>query len=77
MAGLLDGGRMKAALVQEFSASPKDIETVVLGIHGDPMLALPRLCTYQGQPITEILAAEKISQIVDRTKTAAPKLLNY
>lgn len=75
MAGVLDTGRLKAFLAEELNASPKEIETVVLGIHGDTMLLLPRLTTYKGRPITEILPQEKIDRIVERTKNAGAEIV--
>jgi malate dehydrogenase len=75
MAGILDGGRMKAFLAEELKAPPEEIETVVLGVHGDGMLAVPRLSTYRGRPITEILPREKIILIIKWTKEGGAEIV--
>ena len=70
MAGVLDSARMRAFVAMELSVPVEDTEAMVLGGHGDSMVPLPRLCTVSGKPISELLAKEKVDQIVARTRKA-------
>lgn len=68
MAGVLDTGRYRAFLADELNISPKDVQAILMGGHGDTMVPLPRYTTACGIPITELLSKEKIDAIVERTK---------
>ena len=67
MAGVLDSARMRAFIAQELNVSVENIHAFVLGGHGDAMVPLPRYSTVAGIPITELLDAESIDSIVQRT----------
>jgi len=56
--------------------SPKDIQAVLMGGHGDTMVPLPRYTTVAGIPVTELLAKDKLDAIVDRTKKGGGELVN-
>ncbi|MCG8700797.1 MAG: malate dehydrogenase, partial [Bacteroidales bacterium] len=75
MAGILDTGRYRAFLASELNLSPKDIQAVLMGGHGDTMVPLPRLTTVSGIPITELLPKEKIDAIIERTKYGGGELV--
>lgn len=68
MAGVLDTGRYRAFLADELNVSPKDIQAILMGGHGDTMVPLPRYTTACGIPITELLPKDKIDAIIERTK---------
>jgi len=68
MAGVLDSSRLKTFIALELGVFSADISTLVLGGHGDLMLPLPRYCTVGGVPITELLEANVIEQLVERTR---------
>jgi malate dehydrogenase len=68
MAGVLDTGRYRAFLADELNISPKDVQAILMGGHGDTMVPLPRYTTASGIPITELLPKDKIDAIVERTK---------
>ena len=68
MAGVLDTARYRAFLAEELSVSPKDIQAVLMGGHGDTMVPLPRYTTVAGIPVTELIDAEKLNEIIERTK---------
>jgi malate dehydrogenase len=68
MAGVLDTGRYRAFIASELKISPKDIQAVLLGGHGDTMVPLPRFTTVSGIPVTELLSKEKLDEIIERTK---------
>lgn len=65
--GILDTARFRTFLAQELNVSVEDVSACILGGHGDTMLAIPRLTTVGGIPITELLPQETISRIVERT----------
>src|SRR6201991_601202 len=68
MAGILDTARYRAFLADEIGCSPKDIQAILMGGHGDTMVPLPRYTTVGGIPVTELVAADKLDAIVERTK---------
>jgi malate dehydrogenase len=67
MAGVLDTARLRAFLAKEMNVSTESVSALVLGGHGDSMVALPRFTTVSGVPVTELLAKERIDAIVERT----------
>ncbi len=68
MAGILDTARYRAFLSEELNVSPKDIQAVLMGGHGDTMVPLPRYTTVGGIPVTELIDKEKLDAIIERTK---------
>jgi len=68
MAGVLDTARYRAFLATELNVSPKDIQAVLMGGHGDTMVPLPRYTTVAGIPVTELIEEEKLNEIIERTK---------
>jgi len=75
MAGILDTGRYRAFLAEALDVSPKDIQAVLMGGHGDTMVPLPRYTTVGGIPVTELIDDEKLDAIVQRTKTGGGELV--
>ena len=65
--GILDTARFRTFLSQELEVSVEDVYACLLGGHGDTMVAIPRLTTVGGVPITELLPQETINRIVERT----------
>lgn len=76
MAGVLDTARYRAFLAEELNVSPKDIQAVLMGGHGDTMVPLPRYTTVAGIPVTELIAKEKLDAIIERTKTGGGEIVN-
>lgn len=68
MAGILDTARYRAFLAEELNVSPKDIQAILMGGHGDTMVPLPRYTTVGGIPVTELIAEDKLNEIIERTK---------
>lgn len=68
MAGILDTSRFKAFIAAELNVSTRDIQTLILGGHGDTMVPLPNYTTVSGIPISQFLDKEKIDAIVQRTR---------
>ncbi|MBS2099912.1 malate dehydrogenase [Carboxylicivirga linearis] len=75
MAGILDTARYRAFLAEELNVSPKDIQAVLMGGHGDTMVPLPRYTTVGGIPVTELIDAEKLDAIIERTKFGGGELV--
>lgn len=76
MAGILDTARYRAFLATELGVSPKDIQAVLMGGHGDTMVPLPRYTTVGGIPVTELIASDKLDAIVERTKKGGGEIVN-
>jgi malate dehydrogenase len=77
MAGVLDAARMRCFIAAELGASVEDVDAFVLGGHGDTMVPLPRYATVNGIPLPELLAAERIAAINERTKNGGIEIVNY
>ncbi|MBE26500.1 MAG: malate dehydrogenase [Saprospirales bacterium] len=75
MAGILDTARYRAFLATELKVSPKDIQAVLMGGHGDTMVPLPRYTTVGGIPVTELIDRKKLTAIVNRTKKGGGELV--
>jgi malate dehydrogenase len=75
MAGILDTARYRAFLAEELKVSPKDIQAVLMGGHGDTMVPLPRYTTVAGIPVTEMISEARLTEIVDRTKDGGGELV--
>ena len=75
MAGILDTARYRAFLAEAIDVSPKDIQAVLMGGHGDTMVPLPRYTTVGGIPVTELIDADKLDAIVERTKFGGGELV--
>jgi malate dehydrogenase len=76
MAGVLDTARYRAFLAEALNVSPKDIQAMLLGGHGDTMVPLPRYTTVSGIPVTDLISEEKLNAIVDRTKKGGGEIVN-
>ncbi|WP_114748650.1 malate dehydrogenase [Pleomorphovibrio marinus] len=75
MAGILDTARYRAFIAEELDISPKEIQAILMGGHGDTMVPLPRYTTVAGIPITELIAKEKLDAIIERTKFGGGELV--
>ena len=75
MAGILDTARYRAFLATELNVSPKDLQAVLMGGHGDTMVPLPRYTTVAGIPVTEMIDKDKLKAIVERTKKGGGELV--
>ena len=75
MAGILDTSRFRAFLADELSVSPKDIQSLLLGGHGDTMVPLPRYTTVGGIPVEELIDQKRLKKIIERTKYGGGELV--
>ncbi|HVG10087.1 MAG TPA: malate dehydrogenase [Thermoanaerobaculia bacterium] len=77
MAGVLDAARMRYFIASELNVSVEDVDAFVLGGHGDTMVPMPRYATVNGIPLPQLLSAERIEAINDRTRKGGIEIVNY
>ena len=75
MAGVLDSARFRAFIAMELDVSVENTQAFVVGGHGDTMVPLPRYSTVAGIPITELMPADRIEAIVDRTRNGGAEIV--
>ncbi len=75
MAGILDTARYRSFLAEALNVSPKDIQAVLMGGHGDTMVPLPRYTTVAGIPVTELIDSQQLDAIIERTKKGGGELV--
>lgn len=75
MAGVLDTARFRTFIAQELGASVRDVQAYVLGGHGDTMVPLARMCTVAGVPISQLIPAARIEQIVQRARDGGAEIV--
>lgn len=76
LSGVLDGARLATFIAAELNVSVEGVSPCVLGQHGENMVVIPRLTTVHGTPITEILPAETISRLVERTVKGGAEIIS-
>jgi len=76
MAGVLDAARFRTFIAMELGVSVADVTAFVLGGHGDTMVPLPRFSTVVGIPLPELLPADKIEALVERTRNGGAEIVN-
>jgi len=76
MAGILDTARYRAFLAEALDCSPKDIQALLLGGHGDTMVPLPRYTTVSGIPVTQLIGKEQLDQIIKRTQNGGGEIVS-
>lgn len=77
MAGILDSTRFRSFIALELNVSVKDVQALVLGGHGDSMVPLVRYTTVAGIPISELIPAKRIDEIVQRTRDGGIEIVNF
>ena len=75
MAGVLDTARFRTFISQELQVSIEDVQAYVLGGHGDDMVPLVRYTTVGGIPISELMAEEKVEQLVQRARQGGGEIV--
>ncbi len=75
MAGILDTGRYRSFIASELNVSPKDIQAILMGGHGDTMVPLPRFTTVSGIPVTDLIDSKTLKKIIERTKKGGGELV--
>jgi len=77
MAGVLDSSRFKYFLSQELKIPVKNIDTLVLGGHGDTMVPMPNHTTVNGKPLSEMIEKSKLDLIIERTRKGGAEIIKY
>lgn len=76
MAGALDSARFGHFIAEELGVSVSDVSGVLMGGHGDDMVPLLRYTSVAGVPIGELMAAEKIAELIERTRKGGIEIVN-
>ncbi len=77
MAGILDSARFRSFIAEELKVSVENVTAFVLGGHGDTMVPLPRYSTVAGIPITELMPADRIEALVERTRKGGAEIVKH
>jgi malate dehydrogenase len=76
MAGILDTARFSTFIAWETGASVKDVTAMVLGGHGDQMVPVVSATTVGGIPLTELVTAERVEGMVERTRKGGGEIVD-
>lgn len=77
MAGILDSTRFRFFIAEKLGVLPSDVSAMVLGGHGDSMVPVPGYTTVAGFPLEELLPADEIRRLSDRTRKGGAEVINY
>jgi malate dehydrogenase len=75
MGGVLDSARFRTFIALELAVSVENINAFVMGGHGDTMVPLPRYSSVAGIPITELMSADRIKELVERTRNGGAEIV--
>ena len=75
MAGALGSTRFRTFIAMETGYSVQDVTCMVLGGHGDTMVPITRLATIGGVPVADLIPAERLSEIEERTRFAGSEIV--
>lgn len=76
LSGVLDGARLRSFIAAELKVSVSNVHSCILGEHGENMVVIPRLCTVNGVPLTDILSQEAIDRLIQRTIKGGAEIVN-
>ena len=77
MAGILDSTRFRYFIAEKLGVHPADVMAMVLGGHGDDMVPLPRYTSVGGFPLPELMSADEIDALVERTRKGGGEIVSY
>jgi malate dehydrogenase len=77
MAGVLDSARFRTFIAMELNVSVENVTAVVLGGHGDTMVPVVRLSSVSGIPLSELIPADRLAAIVDRTRSGGAEIVKH
>ena len=75
MAGCLDSARLRAFVAMELNVNMKNVDTMVLGSHGDDMVPLPEYTTVSGIPIAKLMSQDRVDALVERTRKGGGEIV--
>jgi len=76
MAGVLDTARYRTFIAEALGVSVQNVQGFVLGGHGDTMVPVPRYTTVAGIPLTDLMAADKLNAIIERTRNGGAEIVS-
>lgn len=76
MAGILDSARLRAFVAQRLKVAPASVHAMILGSHGDMMVAPGSSITVSGKPLAGLLPAEEITQLIGRAKNGGAEIVS-
>jgi malate dehydrogenase len=74
-AGMLDTARFTTFVAEALSVPVGSVRTLTLGSHGDTMVPVPSHCTVDGKPLSELLPADKVEELVTRTRNGGAEVV--
>jgi malate dehydrogenase len=74
-AGMLDTARFTNFVAEKLGVKVASVKTLTLGSHGDTMVPVPSRCTVDGKPLVDLLSAEEIAELVDRTRNGGAEVV--
>ena len=74
-AGMLDTARFTNNVAEELGVPVSSVRTLTLGSHGETMVPVPSRCTVDGKPLTEVMAADRIEHLVQRTRNGGAEVV--
>src|SRR5437763_1085047 len=74
-AGMLDSARFTNFVAETLGVPVRSVKTLTLGSHGDTMVPVPSQCTVDGKPLADVMPAEKIDEIVTRTRNGGAEVV--
>jgi malate dehydrogenase len=74
-AGMLDTARFSNNVAEELGVPVSSVQTLTLGSHGDTMVPVPSRCTVDGKPLSDVMAADRIDHLVDRTRNGGAEVV--
>lgn len=75
MAGVLDSARFRTFVAMELGISAENVQAMVLGSHGETMVAIPSLTTVAGTPVSELIPKERLAAIIERTRRGGQEIV--
>lgn len=77
MGGVLDSSRLSFAVCEKLGCDPADVTAWAVGAHGEGMVCWPRFTTVAGQPITELLSADEVAEVMQRCVKGGAEVVSY
>jgi malate dehydrogenase len=74
-AGMLDTARFTHFVAEELAVPVSSVRTLTLGSHGDTMVPVPSACTVDGKPLTDLLPADRIEELITRTRNGGAEVI--
>lgn len=74
-AGMLDTARFTHFVAEELGVPVASVKTLTLGSHGDTMVPVASVCAVDGKPLTDLVSAEKVDELVERTRNGGAEIV--